>query len=100
MGVGNRRGRGPCCDHASSTRQAAVRAEAVSISPTSATAESWACESHAPSARLRACAWAHERGYFPDLPGLRPGDHPFPTPDALQCLKFAMLRVGLGGLCQ
>jgi hypothetical protein len=43
-------------DQASPTRTAAVRADALSIRPTSATAESWAWESQAPSTRLRTVA--------------------------------------------
>lgn len=45
-------------DRASATRDAAVPAETANTRPTSATADSWACESPAPADRLRACALA------------------------------------------
>ncbi len=75
-------------DHASPTRPAAVRAETLSIRPTSATADSWAGESYAPHARFRTFA-LRERGHLPNLPGLRPGDDPFPTP---QCAPAPRTR--------
>jgi hypothetical protein len=52
------------------------------IRPTSATADSCACQSNVPSSRLRACAQAISRS------------HP------LQSLELAMLWVGLGRLRQ
>jgi hypothetical protein len=42
----------------------------------------------------------HKRGHLPQLPSLRPGNHPLPAPHPLQSLKLAMLGVSLSGLRQ